>query len=247
MSGHLLSWRLGRFFLCGAFCGALGLLHTLAAGAKPEPRVFRPGHYRLADGVSHAGSLCLVSDNELLVKADGAVEPQRFGAVQVQNFVIGADSFAVLRKFDVVVNGVLTQYPCAMVRVHQAAGGLELYGLQGTMDVYKAAPSSQAMMLSSVGTGMSYGVAGVAGGALLQKKTGTYEEKVMTVLLLRTPAHPELQTLQPQSKEAHDLLQALTADQPELSKKIRRLFPSAFTPEKMVELLAQYTAAKTGK
>jgi hypothetical protein len=242
---------LGRFrraILSATLLGALATAQTLAAGSKPEPRVFKPGHYRLADGVSRAGSLCLVSDNELLVKDEAATEPQRFAAVQVRNFVIGADSFTVLRKFDVVLNGVVTPYPCAMVRVCQAGGGLELYGLRGAMDVYTAPNSSGAGAARGAALGMRNGLAGVAvgaaTGALLEKKTGAYEEKVLTVLLLRTATHPELQTLQPQTKSAHDLLEALMVDQPELSKKVHRLFPSAFTPEKMVELIVQYSAAR---
>ncbi|MBF9143680.1 hypothetical protein [Hymenobacter properus] len=171
-----------RIFIFSILAGVLATTQVLAAGPKPKPPVFAPGHYRLADGISRTGILCLVSDNELLVKDEGVAEPQHFAAVQVKNFVIGVDSFTVLRKFDVVINGVVAHYPCAMVRVYQAAQGLELYGLKGTMDVYSAPPGTQASMLQGAGANLRYGLLGVAvgaaGGALLEKKTGTYEEKV---------------------------------------------------------------------
>ena len=250
MNAYTALWRRWRTSVCSALLGVLTTAQAVAAGPKPEPRVFKTGHYRLADGVSRAGNLCLVSDNELLVKDESASEPQRFAAVQVKNFVIGTDSFAVLRKFDVVINGVATPYPCAMVRVYQAAGGLELYGLRGAMDVYTAPDGSGTSAMRGAALGLRNGLAGVAvgaaTGALLEKKTGTFEEQVLTVLLLRTPGHPEFQTLQAKTKSAHDLLEALTADQAELSKKVHRLFPSAFTPEKIAEIIVQYAAAKKG-
>ncbi len=236
-----------RNFLGSAFVGILATAQVVAAGPKPKPPVFKPGHYRLADGVSRAGSLCLVSDNELLVKDESAPEPQHFAAVQVRNFVIGTDSFAVLRKFDVVLNGVVAHYPCAMVRVYQAAGGVELYGLQGLMELYTA-PNASGASLQGAAMGMRNGLVGVAVGAaaggLLEKKSGTYAEKMLTVLLLKTPVQPVFQTLQPKTRSALDLLEAAVADQPELGKDVHRMYPSECTIEKVVELVAQYTAAR---
>ena len=221
-----------------------------AANGQPEPRVFKAGHYRLADGLVHAGALCLVSDNELLVKKDDAAEPQHFAASQVRNFVIEADSFTVLRKFEVVVNGVLTRYPCAMVRVCLPTSGLELYCMQGPMDVYTSVNGSSGA-LRGAGMGIRYGLAGVAvgaaTGALLDKNPGEFQEQVMTVYLLRAPGNPELQTLQPKTREARDRMEITMADQPQLAKKVHQTYPSLLTSEKMLMLFASYEAAKSKK
>lgn len=251
MSKQSTSGRRWRNLLGAAVFGMLATASVAAAGPKPKPPVFKPGHYRLTDGVSRPGKLCLLSDNELLVKDETTAEPQHFAAVQVRNFVIGTDSFTVLRKFNVVLNGVVTPYPCAMVRVYQAGGGVELYGLHGAMDVYTAPNSAGNGAARGAAMGLRNGLAGMAVGAavgaLVEKQSGTYEEKVLTVLLLKTPVQPVFQTLQPKTKSALDLLEAAIADQPELCKDVHRMYTSDCTTEKMVEVVAQYATAKSSK
>jgi|GEM_PF-2705386 len=235
---HLRHWRIWVALLAGVWAA----IPSSAAASNSDPQVFKPGHYRLADGLLRTGSLFLVSDNELLVKNESAAEPQRFAAVQVRNFVIGTDSFAVLRKFDVVVNGVVDHYSCAIVRVYQATGGLELYGLQGPIEVYNS-PSTQTV-LQSLSMGLKYGLVGsavgAAAGALRDKSNARYEERMMTLLLFRPPGASELQTIIPQTKSTRSLLEKTLVGPPELKSKMQSLQTADYTNENIVRLIAYY-------
>lgn len=220
---------------------------SAAAAAKPTPRVFRVGHYRLADGIVRTGQLCLVSDNELLVKSADTARIKKYAAVEVKNFVVATDSFVVLRNIDVVVNEVVSRYPSAMVQVCRPAGRLELHQLRGPMEVYGSTNGSKTALwgVSGLRNGLAGAVVGAATGAMLDKNSGQFKEQEMTVFLLRRPGTPALQTLQPKTRSACDLLRATVADDAALSASVRYLSASSCTPETILNVLTQYAARAT--
>ena len=211
--------------------------------AKPEPRVFKAGRYRLADGVLHRGQLCLVSDNELLIRGADTEQAKKYAAVDVQHFVIAADSFAVLHELDLLVNDVGTRYNHAMVQVCLAGNALKLYRFQGTMDV-RILPNE--MLARNILRGAAGGAVGIATGAVADKvsgapSTGDFEEKNVVLLLLQRGTDP-IATLQPKTKRALELLRATIADDVALTHSVRALSPLKLTDEAIQNVLTQYFA-----
>lgn len=227
----------------------LALTAPAAAPPKPAPRVFRAGHYRLADGVRRPGHLYLVSDNELLVRSTDTARIKKYAAVEVKNFVMAADSFAVLRNVDVVVNEVVSRYPYAMVQVCLPAGGLALYRLQGPMEVYSSTNGSKTALwgVSGLRNGLAGAVVGAATGAMLDKNSGQYKEQEMIVFLLRSPGSLALQTLQPKTRSACDLIKATVADDAASSASVRHLNAPVCTPETILDVLRKYSARATAR
>ena len=217
-------------------------------GPKPVPRVFSPGHYCLADGVRHQGQLCLVSDNELLVKSADTARPRLFAAVEVKNFVIAADSFTVLRNIDLVVNEVITRYSSTMVQVCLPGHALRLYRLRGAMDVLAKTMDPFA---KNVLRGVSGGALGIAGGLLADDLARTpangFKEQTMTLMLLQLPGGA-VETLQPKTPQARVRIEAAIADNAELSKRVHRTNSMYLTDERILEIFGQYFAgsASTG-
>lgn len=239
------------------FCWVLPLVALMllpstasATGGKPKSKEYKAGHYRLIDGALHSGLLSLVSDNELLVKEGNAAEPHSYAASQVRNFVMGTDSFTVLRKFDLLVNGVVTHYFCGMAQVFGPVGGLELYRLTGTMDVYGSTNGSQTV-LHGVNMGLRYGLlgaaVGAATGAVMDKNSGKFQEQVMTVYLVGSPGQPGLQTIQLQTRKAREVMEQVMADEPEFVKKVHSELAASLTSDKILELFALYENTKRSK
>lgn len=222
---------------------ALALAMPLAGLAKPEPRVFKPGRYRLADGVVRRGSLCLVSDNELLVKSADTAQAKKYAAVEVQNFVMAADSFTVLRGLDVVVNEVLTRYNYAMVQVCLASPAMTLYRLEGPMDV-RVMPNE--VLAKYLLRGAAGGAIGMGTGILADKINNVpsadgFQEKTLTLLLWQQGSGPVL-TLQPKTRLACARIKAAIADDAALRNAVNPLNPATLTSEAMLNILTQYFA-----
>lgn len=208
------------------------------AKPKPTPIVYQDGHYRLANGKQLRGQLCLVSDNDLLIAATDTTPARKLAAAEVRNFVIGADSFATLRNYDVVVNGVVTHYTHGMVQVCPAGAGQEVYRVQGVMEVLRGV---QDPTMKYVLRGISGGAAGIATGALLDNlndaPNGYFKEELMTLYLLRPAAASPLLTLQPNTSEARKHLKLAMAGDEVLAKKLRN---TTMSEEGIAKLLAEY-------
>ncbi|MDO7877274.1 hypothetical protein Q5H93_21195 [Hymenobacter sp. ASUV-10] len=209
-----------------------------SAKPKPTPIVYQEGRYRLANGQQLRGRLCLVSDNDLLIAATDTTPAKKLAAAEVRNFVIGADSFATLRNYDVVVNGVVTHYTHGMMQVCPAGAGLEVYRVQGVMEVLRGV---QDPAMKYVLRGISGGAAGIATGALLDNlndaPNGYFKEELVTLYLLRPANAAPLLTLQPNTSEARKHLKLAMAGDEVLTKKLRNAIMSE---EGIAKLLAEY-------
>ena len=221
------------------------LLPHLAA-AKPPGKVpvFRPGHYRLADGTRHTGYLLVGSDNELLVKDEKWADARVLAAVQVRNCVIEADSFTVLRDFDVVLNGVAAHYPVALVQVRLPGPDVALYQITGLIDVYvkpEGLSPGGRIALAGVGRGLSGVAAALIIAGVSERPTGTFRTETRSTYLLRHPAYPVLATLQPNVGVTRAILTPVLADDPLLSRELRK---ARLTDERIYDLMARYVAHK---
>ncbi|MCC3151653.1 hypothetical protein Q3A66_01720 [Hymenobacter sp. BT770] len=220
----------------------LALVVSFAVMAKPEPQVFKTGHYRLADGVVRHGLLCLVSDNELLVKSPDSTQPKKYAAVAVKNFVMAADSFTVLRDFDVEVNGVVTRYPYSMVQVCVAGNALKVYRIEGPMDVLI---TQKDVLDKNILRGAASGAIGIATGMMADKMNGVspgnFKQQTLSLFLMQQTGGP-LVTLQPKTRRALDVVKATIADDAELSKSFRTMSSMTLTNESILNVLTHYHA-----
>lgn len=223
--------------------GLLGNVPTWAQKQSNLPRTYRSGHYRLANGIRQEGQLCLVSDNELLIKVSDTARVKQYAAVHLQNFVIATDSFTVLRDLDVCVNGVVTRYPSAMVQVLGPGPAWPVYRLSGPMNVF---PEQVNPAVRHVLRGISGGAVGIAGGLLADEIASTsakrFKNQTMSLLVLRATPDRPLETLQPQTTTARTRLQALAAGNAELTARLRKTPYYLLKEELMLVLLAQYFA-----
>ncbi len=223
----------------------LALPHTLLA--KPLPKVFKAGHYRLADGVLRKGTLCLVSDNELLVKSADTARIKKYAAVDVKNFVIATDSFAVLRGLDIVVNEVVTRYSYAMVQVLQASPALRTYRFQGPLEVF-AAPMNP--VTKNILRGVAGGAVGVATGMLADELTGASEGKfkaqVVRLVLVQQGAGAVL-TIQPGAPNTREAVEKLVADDAELKAYVHRIPRAELTADRIEDVFAKYLSRATAR
>ena len=171
---------------------ALALATPLAGLAKPGPRVFKPGRYPLADGIVRRGSLCLVSDHALLVKSADTAPAKKCAAVEVQNFVVAADSFAVRRGLDVGVNDVLTRHNYAMEQVCPARPATTLHRLEGPMDVRVMPNEVLAKYLLRGGAGGAIGLGMLADKITNEPPADGFQEKTLALLLWQPGFWPVL-------------------------------------------------------
>lgn len=234
------------FFLCCLVAPCFGPLAWAQKGKQQYPPVYLPGHYWLADGIRREGLLCLVSDNELLVKSADTARSKQYAAVHVRNFVIAADSFTVLRNIDVNVNSVITRYPSAMVQVIRPVQFMPLYRLRGPMDVF-APPTDQATLM--VLRGISGGAAGIAGGMLADEMRSNSakrsKEKMMTLWVLRPTPESPLETIQPQTAAARTRLLALVASNGQLAAQLQKMPGYSLTEGEILRILGQFFVSAT--
>ena len=238
---HILGFRQLWLYLAVNLAFALP---TWAQKPQNEPVVFRAGHYRLADGVRHEGQLCLMSDNELLVKSADTARTRRYAAVQLRDFVIAADSFTVLRNIDVTVNDVITRYPSAMVQVMLPGQALPLYRLSGPMEVF---PKQANPAVRHALRGVSGGAVGIAAGLLADDIASNSpkrsKEQTLALLVLRATPNAPLETQQPQTTAARTRLQALVAGNAELTARLRKTPAYLLKEEEMLAIFRQYFAS----
>ena len=210
---------------------------------QPLP-VFLPGHYWLADGIRREGHLCLLSDNELLVKSADTARSKSYAAVHVRNFVIATDSFTVLRNIDVNVNDVITRYPSAMVQVIRPIQAVPFYRLRGPMEVYAQPVNPNAL---AVLRGISGGAVGIAGGMLADEISSNspkrFKEQVLTLCVFRTTPTSSFEALQPLTVSAHNRLLALVAGNAPLAKRLRKQFVYSLTENSIMEMVSVYLGA----
>ena len=79
-------------------------------------------------------------------------QAEKCAVVEVQDFVMAADSFTVLRGLDVVVNDVLTRYNYAMAQVCLASPAMTLYRLEEPIDV-RVMPNEVLRQVFALGCG----------------------------------------------------------------------------------------------
>ncbi|MBD2721565.1 hypothetical protein [Hymenobacter armeniacus] len=209
-----------------------------AQGKKKKLPPLQPGRLHLTDGRLLPAQLRL-EDGDVLkaLGPDGA--EKTYSPDEVSSFVMGTDSFTVLRDFYVTLVRDAEHYSSSFMRVCAAGAGLELYEFRGTMSRQQVSGGNLAL----VGAGLALHMA--AGNTAIPVYGGRQETFVMTTAwLLRRDGNPRWLTLPSGARNLREVLEPLVADDQVLAASVRW---GSLRREDVPALLSQYVARKTAK
>ena len=219
-------------FLC---LGSLLVAQPALAQGKKKPPLSQPGRLHLADGRLQQAQLRLEDSDILKSLGPDGVE-KTFSPDEVSSFVMGTDSFTVLRDFYVTLVRDAEHYTSSFVRVCAAGAGLELYEFRGSMTRNQYSNGNLGAVAASSALRTMTGVTPVV-------MAGGRQEKVVmtTAWLLRRDGNPRWLTLPSGAHNLREVIEPIVADDHEL------LVQWPIRPQDVPFILNQYVAHKSSK
>ena len=233
------AFRQGRVLLL--WLGCLLWLNQSAVAqerGKNKNPTLQPGRLYLANGSTRQAQLLLIDFNQLKgVGSDGAVV--MYSPDEVSSFVMGTDSFTVLRDFYVTFTRDAEHYTSSFMRVRAAGAGLEYYEFRGTMTRTQFDGGNAALF----GAGIALKI--VAGNTAIPGGIGSQEKEVMTTAwLLRRDGNPRWLTLPTGARNIREVIEPLIADDKDLLATVRW---GSIRREDVSALLSQYVEHKKSR
>lgn len=213
--------------------GSAALVQPALAQSKKKP-LPQPGRLHLANGRTQPAQLRL-DDCDLLKSVGPDGMEQTYSPDDVSSFVMGTDSFTVLRDFYVTLVRDAEHYNSSFVRVCAAGAGLELYEFRGSMTRNQHSTGSGIGVVAA-----SSALRAVTGVTPIVGSVGQGEKVVMTTAwLLRRDGNPRWLTLPSGARNLREVIEPIVADDKELVVR----WP--IRPQDTPLLLSQYVAHKT--
>jgi|GEM_PF-6931130 len=188
---------------------------SAAKPKEPLPKL-TSGRLHLANGSTVNAKIGLIDCDQLRgIGPDGAL--LAYTPDEVSSFVMGADSFTVLRNFYVVLNVDAEHYKSSFMRVCAAGAGLELYEFHGIMARTQLDGSGAAMAGASIALSVAVGAPILMAGGFRNE-----ENAVMTTAwLLRRDGNPRWLTLPTGARNLREIIEPLVADDSDLASSVR--------------------------
>ncbi len=214
---------------------ALVLLSQAAAAQEHKQPTLYPGRVHLTDGSVRAGQLQLVDCDQVDVTGTDGVA-HSYSPDEVSSFVMGIDSFTVLRDFYITLTRDAEHYNKSFMRVCAAGAGVELYEFRGSMTRNQNGGSN-------VGAVVASSALRVASGGITPMMLGGRPEKIVmtTAWLLRRDGNPRWLTLPTGARNLREVIEPIVADDKEL------VVQWPIRPVDVPAVLSQYVAHKTSK
>jgi hypothetical protein len=209
---------------------------ALAQRKKKQPETLL-GRLHMADGSTQLAQLWLADSDILKSTGPNGVE-KTHSPDEVSSFVMGTDSFTVLRDFYVTLVRDAEHYNSSFVRVCAAGAGLELYEFRGSMA--RSQPSGGSLGVAAASSALR-AVSGVTPLVMVGAGQGPGREKIVmtTAWLLRRDGNPRWLTLPSGARNLREVIEPIVADDKELVVR----WP--IQPKDVPLLLSQYVDHKT--
>ena len=190
----------------------------------------------MTDGSIRLEQLLLL-DADKLSATDDKGTVRVYSPDDVSTFVMGTDSFTVLRNFYVTLTQDAEIYKSSFMRVCAAGVGLELYEFKGMMNRTQLDGGSAALFAAGIALRAVAGNTAIPGG-LNSEQT----PMLTTAWLLRREGNPRWLTLPSGARNLREVIEPLISDDAELSATVRW---GSLRPKDVPALLSQYVARKT--